>query len=120
MYLHIRVSARKPDFQGLWMLYRHLVNALRAVNVIAWGHTPGSLALIPRGWIIAVWFCTSGRTSICVLGQKLDPSLVECQCMAEEADVFHPIDCPREHLFFACNPDGRDSIPITLIAYIVP
>ena len=52
MYLHIRVCARKPDFQGVWM---HLVHALRAVNPIAWGYTFGSFPLIPRGWIIALF-----------------------------------------------------------------
>ena len=46
MYLHVRMCARKPDFQGVWM---HLVHALRAVNPVAWGY---SIPLIPRGWII--------------------------------------------------------------------
>ena len=34
--------------------------------------------------------------------------------MAKEADMFHPVDRSREHLLSACNPDGRDSIPVTL------
>ena len=52
-----------------------------------------------------------------VLGQEFDPSLVKRQCMAKEADMFHPVDRPREHLV-AYNPDGRDSIPKSLIVSV--
>ena len=38
--------------------------------------------------------------------------------MAEEADMFHPVDGPRELLVSACNPDGRDRIPKTLIVSV--
>ena len=80
-----------------------------------------------RGWIIApfhesivnTWriLVTSGWTSISVLGQELYPPLVECQCMVEKADMFHPINRSREHPV-VFNPDGRDRIPKTLIVSV--
>ena len=122
MYLHIWMCAHKPDFQSLWILYRYLVHTLQAVNLIAWGYIFGNFPLFYRGWFIApfrgsmgstwrilvIWICTSGWTSISVLRQELDPSLVERQRMMEEADMFHA-------LLSMCNPDGRDSIPETLV-----
>lgn len=68
------------------------------------------------GWFLPVLQLSGrhGRASVSVFGKELHASLIECECMAEVADVFHAFDGPREHVLPTCNPNRRNRIPKVL------
>ena len=42
-------------------------------------------------------FAVRARAAICILGKKLDPSLVKCQSMSKRTYMLHACDCLWEH-----------------------
>ena len=101
----------KPDFQCLWTISRHL--RVRAVNCSVVDRRSVIREFMSRVLVSLQLNRVLGCTSISVLGQILDPPLIECQCMTKIADVGHPINCTRQHVCSTCNPNGRNGIPKT-------